>query len=934
MMKNYTLPIYDKQREWISTARNTMKFSWEKIYYGMGSTDADLESFIAQQRMNFWEITVEDWKELVKMEKAGEERRQKISSAEKSAIIGDGEAVNSIVIPTLKNSCWQKYRRYLLDEQNFLYEDVCAIEDSSFKILKRLNSNTEGNAVKGLVVGNVQSGKTANMAALMSMAADYGWNMFIVLSGTIENLRIQTLNRLLEDLKRPGCNLTWKGIAHPSKNCSVEDKAQSLNFEPRNHNRYLTVCLKNSTRLKNLIQWLHADSKSAGQMKILIIDDESDQAGVNTKSIDADERTKINDLIVNLVANRNESGQTVNNKFAAMNYIGYTATPYANVLNEAGDDSLYPKDFIATLQVSKTYFGPQQIFGDRNTNEYPGLNIIREIPLEEVSIIKQVHNCEEFEFPNEFENAICWFLCSVAAMRSRGYKKPLSMLIHTSQVTKHHDEINKLVRLWFNNHTEYIIEKCEQVWKRETQEFTKDDLLNDYSELAIAEEEIGDYPEFNEIVECLTELINTGVQNIMLGDKGDLSYNKGIHLCIDNCKNSGVKEDGTYVRLAYPQKGVDLDYAPAFIVVGGATLSRGLTIEGLVSTYFLRSTKQGDTLMQMGRWFGYRRGYELLPRIWLTNNALYQFEFLSDMDSELRSYISQMELFDKSPKDYAVVIKQSPSANVLRISAKNKMQGAVLTDMNYSGMHSQTQLFVDDELTLKDNYNNAKIFIESLGQGVKGEGVLGKSSYIWRGIHYSKIFNDLLEKFDFHENLMAFSDLKALRKWIGDVTAEGKLLDWNVVLYGLSEEGKKTAKTITFENCSVKAINRTRKFIREGTINIGVLTDPKEKVADVIYKSLTEAGKEKYDHYKTDNADFIRKEAGLEDTPSIVLYFIDKDSKARSDKRYDLNAPCDVVGLSINIPGDRINEKYAKSIMIDLNKFGLGNDIEGDTDED
>ena len=131
------------------------------------------------------------------------------------------------------------------------------------------------------------------------------------------------------------------------------------------------------------------------------------------------------------------------------------------------------------------------------------------------------------------------------------------------------------------------------------------------------------------------------------------------------------------MRLAYPEKSSGLDFSTAFIVIGGATLSRGLTIEGLISTYFLRSTKQADTLMQMGRWFGYRRGYELLQRIWLTENAVRQFEFLADMDSELRENIYRMELFNKKPKDYAVVIKQSPAVNLIRITSENRMQSAL-----------------------------------------------------------------------------------------------------------------------------------------------------------------------------------------------------------------------------------------------------------------
>ena len=233
-LKNYSSPIYDDPRKWISSARKH-DYDWECIYYGRGKNESDLECFIRHQNdENFWDINSDDWKELVHLEKDGEEKRKNISSAERNSIIGGDDEVNDIALPYSEYSCWQKYKRYLLDKQKFLLDDVTAIENSSLRILKRMNSNTEGTPVKGLVIGNVQSGKTANMAALMAMAADYGWNMFIVLSGTIESLRLQTLNRLISDLNQDGCNITWKGISHPANNCPLEDRAQNLHFERGN----------------------------------------------------------------------------------------------------------------------------------------------------------------------------------------------------------------------------------------------------------------------------------------------------------------------------------------------------------------------------------------------------------------------------------------------------------------------------------------------------------------------------------------------------------------------------------------------------------------------------------------------------------------------------------------------------------------------------
>ena len=340
-MKDYNSPIYDEQRETINKYR-AIKEPWERILFGRGNNEEDLVSFLENMKLfNCWDISAEDWKNLVQLEKEGEEKRLRISDAEKSSIIGDKDNINDIVIPMSPASCWQKYRRYLIDKQKFLPEDVRSIQDSSYRILQRLNSDTKGKPVKGLVVGNVQSGKTANMAALMAMAADYGWNMFIVLSGTIDNLRRQTQARFNDDFSENEGALKWESIDRPEIGIALD--LQKLDFKK---NRYFTVCLKNSVRLKRLIKWLHSDPNQTKNMRIIVIDDEADQAGVNTAIIDDNEKKEIYRLITNLVNQRNDDDTLPQEKFGAMNYIGYTATPYANILNDPRPESLYPKNLI------------------------------------------------------------------------------------------------------------------------------------------------------------------------------------------------------------------------------------------------------------------------------------------------------------------------------------------------------------------------------------------------------------------------------------------------------------------------------------------------------------------------------------------------------------------------------------------------------------
>lgn len=331
-MSNFSLPEYDLHREWIRNARNH-NMKWEQIDYAGQGNDEGLRVFLSQQAMmSFWkEIGCDEWKELVRLQKDAEEQTQVIDYLSGQAMImGEGED-NDVSVPGDPQSAWQLYRKKLL-LSGFKEEVVDEMERATLKILKRLsNDTTEIKPIKGLVIGNVQSGKTANMAALMAMAADWGWNMFIVLSGTIENLRQQTQNRLLGDLNCQG-NLNWNGLERLSKKILPGQRTQDLYFDKTSKQRYFTVCLKNQGRLKGLIQWLQSDANKQKQMKILVIDDEADQAGINTANVKSSTVRTINRLIRDLVNGRNEKSQEIGNKYKAMNYIGYTATPYANIL--------------------------------------------------------------------------------------------------------------------------------------------------------------------------------------------------------------------------------------------------------------------------------------------------------------------------------------------------------------------------------------------------------------------------------------------------------------------------------------------------------------------------------------------------------------------------------------------------------------------------
>lgn len=934
-MNGYSLPEFDSLRSMIETMRKNNK-EWSTIKYAGGKNEAELTLFLE----NFKSMgivpdytTDEIWMGIVEWSKKTEEEEIEIRKSGDRTILISKEADNEAKIPGHAKSSWQLYRKKLQNE-NWSEESIKEIETATHGVLKKLNQDTTSDGpVKGLIIGNVQSGKTANMAGLMAMAADHGWNMFIVLSGLIDNLRKQTEERLISDLNHPG-TLSWQGMDNPSKRPSITSHTQNMHLGEGFRNRYLTVCLKNKTRLENLIRWLYMDENKLRQMKILIIDDEADQAGINTFDIDKEERARINGLILELVNGKNDTDV----KPKAMNYISYTATPYANVLNEVSEESLYPKDFIGLLKTPKEYFGPKEIFGLFESDDFAGLDIIREISDDELDEVVEIHKGRSSEIPDALKKAVIWFFCAAAVQRYRKYKKPVSMLIHTSQGQAHHRELSESVEQWISGIDEKeLLIRASKLYFEETARFSKEDFYAGYPDYGISEDKLNDYPLFEDIEGYITDL-KKKISHIELDQEGELSYHGGTHLCIDNCASNGWSDDNVYVRLAYPEKGnprVETD-APAFIIVGGSTLSRGLTIEGLVSTFFLRSTKQADTLMQMGRWFGYRKGYELLPRIWMTEDTQNKFRFLASLEHEMREDLKPFEMGEK-PSKVGPRIKNSPQLSWLKITAKNRMQNAIETELDFSGISNQTVVFRDDSELLRSNITVTEEFLNSIGEPVP---TYDKAGLLWRNVPFKTIGSKFLKQFNF-ESSPVFDQLDAFTEWFEKIQNEEGFTGWNVIVSGRGKVDEEQENEWNLNGYSVGKVTRTRKgkFSKEGKrVSIGVLRNPSDLYRDMSREQLADLGVEtdsQINNLSKNMEEVHRQRAlvGLEKTAQLIIYRIDKGSEARKNtnsgnadtvnensQRYDLEFSEDIIGISILIPGKK-NKSLARKLTVDLRNF-------------
>lgn len=919
-MSLVTAVEYDECRRWIKKRRNK-GVSWDSLILAGKDSEDELEHFLKNAIDDYdWPPTmsVALWKQLVIALEESERKKIQLQKMNRMAELHDGSLENNrIVVPEDERSSWQLYKKHLKENKHFSDDAIQKIEDASIGILRRLSTDTENiGPIKGLVIGNVQSGKTANMAALMAMAADWRWNMFIVLSGTIESLRKQTQNRLHSDLHHPG-NVVWTQFDHLSKKKSpIGQRLCDLQLQPDSPWRYMTVCLKVKSRLEDLIEWIEADQQNIKNLKILVIDDEADQAGINTGDVYSEaERKTINRLILNLVHCRDKKATSnASNKYGshykAMNYISYTATPYANCLNETGEETLYPKNFIRTLDITNSYFGPDKFFEVCDADRNRHLDIVRTVPPEDVAIVKKIHSSEDDVLPQSLKDAICWFLCSAGVMRFYNYKKPVSMLIHTSQKQIHHQAIAESVRDWLKDNISEITTQCESIYAAETAKFTKASLRNAYPDYEHSDDEIWDYPTFGEIKGSVKELLGQ-VTSIMFDDEGDLHYSKGIHLCIDNCANNGKIDDGMHMRLAYPDEKASTapDYATAFIVVGGNTLSRGLTLEGLVSTFFLRSVKQADTLMQMGRWFGYRPHYELLQRVWMTDDTKHKYEFLTDVDIDLREQIYQMSILgDKSPKDFNLALKTSPKVSWLSLTSKNKMQMAVAAEVDFSGMDTQLTVYSKSKKDQAKNIEVAESFIISLGNKYRRSD--NTEAYIWENIPFSYIADGFFGKgFSVPETSRAFQQIDLLTEWVQKQTTNGEMLKWNVLLCGVKvNEQTPEEKIWRLKNgISIGKINRSCKTDSDDRVNIGVLSGKKDYVADITPAMLDSqkwnemvSGKTISNDYKT-----YRELAGVAKIPLFLIYMIDRKSAASSWDRTDLNMDLDLIGITMVTPGIR-----------------------------
>jgi hypothetical protein len=778
--------------------------------------------------------------------------------------------------PRSTDKNWPAYEAKLLKSLG----DAAAVKrvgDASDKVVAMLDHpGTKRFDSRGLVVGHVQSGKTSNFTAVVCKAADRGYRMFIVLSGVHNALRRQTQARLIQDIVNANPEL-WHQLTGLDHDFKPTENAPSLLAARDQH--LLLVIKKNRAPLTKLRKWLATARPQLENCPTLVIDDEADQATVATK--------KINPLIRDLL-----------DQLPRVCFVGYTATPFSNLLiDPSAERDFYPRDFVVSLPQGDGYQGPEVLFGrDALDGEDPadvptGADMIREVPDAELDNLRPAKRADipDFEpsMTGSLRRAVCWFWLATAAreLRQDGSFHS-SMLVHAHTDTRVHDSfagplsaLRSEVLAGLADQDAGLLAALEAQWEEESSRVPASDFGRATVPWTAVRERLED-------VVARTRIVRD-------------------HYRSDD-------------RLDY-------DSGPATVIaVGGNTLSRGLTLEGLVVSVFVRSADMYDTLLQMGRWFGYRPRYEDFPRIWMPAEMRQWFKHLASVEAEMRREIERYLVEHKYPLELAVRIRCHPK---MRVTAPSRMKDAVRAAASYGGQLIETRYFdcglneaqrAEAALVHRRNaaaVNALLVQAEAQGRADSAPSAVPVARLLYRSVPTSAVL-DFLRDYEVNRHSTEYSDALVL-EYVSRRMKAGGLLAWNVGLVGKAGDG--TARVDLPGGRTTYAVTRARTFDtrKEAVADIKTLTGSRDPGLDLTIPTPLPDG------YKAISRELLRKLRSVQqgDTGLLLLYPIDgrseppvrsapsgsgEDAGAAGNPRRDrapLDAPAQIVwGMALVFP--------------------------------
>lgn len=730
---------------------------------------------------------------------------------------------------------WPAYRNVLLSK-GWPAEAVVDLDISTREVVSRLSDPT--NEVpyqsKGLVVGYVQSGKTAQFTGTIAKAVDSGYRLIIVLGGTLDILRTQTQRRLdMElvgkeniiggmDLENPDHrkeidyldDSDWdKFLSHgvqPSEagfvdivrlsgysddykrlakglnalefRSGLRDRTKPL-FHPDNLFRAdakIVVVKKNTRVLKRLVADLKSLRVDLAEIPALIIDDESDQASVNTKRPslkEKRERTAVNREISNLLGTLKRA-----------QYVGYTATPFANVFVDPEDaEDIFPNDFIIALKRPDGYMGAKD-FHDLGVDFKDGVRTFANS--NEAAFVRPVKGSAAADIEESLRGALDAFLLSGAVKLYREAHSDVvfrhhTMLVHESVSNSQHKDTASLIRdLWASaGYSSVGMKRLEDLWNE------------DYAPVMMARAE-------NE--------------SLVPGSFADVVPFLGKALDRINSSQNPVLVVNGDKELQAHQEDLNFDKRPVWrILVGGTKLSRGFTVEGLTVSYYRRKTLAADTLMQMGRWFGFRGGYRDLVRLYIGRSELSGKKYF-DLYEAFESIVIDEELFREELARYAELDEDgrpvvrprevpplvTQHLTWLAPTAANKRYNAVVTERGDGGrLKDLNALPEQNDKTNRTNFAAVRPLIEAATESAKFLTDAGNEYSACYGIVSAAELIKALEQTDF-----GIFDVEPQLQFLRKASTDGRITDWVVLLPELSD-----GKPVTVDGLPLTVMKRNRR---------------------------------------------------------------------------------------------------------------------------
>ena len=714
---------------------------------------------------------------------------------------------------------WRRLREYLVDRKGWNLREVDDLNTSSNRVLRHIEDprvdgphSKQEFRVQGLVLGYVQSGNTANFTSLIAKAADRGYRLIIVLSGIHNSLRAQTQRRLDLEL---GLVSDPKGVGRPDQEhrwWAITSADLKGDFDPRTDAgplaqgaRGIMVVKKNATVLRRLVNWL--DGEVPADLAALIIDDEADQASINTQP--SMEEADLGDDTGDVAPDKELDPSTINGlirdligKFRRASYVAYTATPFANVLINPDAESdrwgsdLFPKEFIISLPRPAAYVGAERVFGrpalEDEDEDVAGLDVVRIVPDSEMPDLVPkgriaAASWEPIVTDSLRAAMLDWILATAAKVRRLG-DGISSMLVHTTQRIAQQNELATVVGGELN--------LIRQRWRYD-RDSIRPELLERWN------------TDFRPVTVSMDAALDASFSDIEPYLNDLLAPPDAIRMLVLNSESPDLLD-------------YEADPHIKVLLIGGNRLSRGLTLEDLTVSFYVREAATYDTLLQMGRWFGYRAKFIDLTRLWTTEVLISRFRHLSLVEEDLRNQIKIYERENLTPLQVAPKIRAHPDMLVV---AKNRMGSAESVRQSYAGeLIQMTRYKLDDDTWLERNLTTACQLVASLG-GPVGAPNGRPERPAWSGVPWQYV-EAFLNNFQTAQDAMSFDAGTAARYIRVQAERHGELTNWTVAVQcGLQEDPLLGLCDMDIQQFGpVPAIGRSR--LKADARSIGALVSP------------------------------------------------------------------------------------------------------------